>query len=159
MSTNFTKTLVWKQDYDVILWRHKQRTPNTNDYPMPLNETSPWKVSAYATVCVTPQRIVYYPCGVIYTQFGNHWFNVKLAFFTVFVLTLQTGFAARWCYWFSANDSTNEQVCSPLVYTMCKETWVKKKHCCQSAFFATNALSKGAHAQNHQTICAKSHLA
>jgi len=30
--------LVWKQDYDVILWRHKQRTPNTNDYPMPLNE-------------------------------------------------------------------------------------------------------------------------
>jgi len=31
------------------LWRHKQRTPNTNDYPMPLNETPPWKVSAYAT--------------------------------------------------------------------------------------------------------------
>jgi len=25
-------------------------------------------------------------------------FNVKLAFFTVFVLTLQTGFAARWCF-------------------------------------------------------------
>ena len=43
MSTNFAKTLVWKQDYDVILWRHKQRTPNTNDYPMPLNETSPMK--------------------------------------------------------------------------------------------------------------------
>ena len=41
MSTNFAKTLVWKQDYDVILWRHKQRTPNTNDYPMPLNETPP----------------------------------------------------------------------------------------------------------------------
>jgi len=43
MSTNFAKTLVWKQDYDVILWRHKQRTPNTNDYPMPLNETRPMK--------------------------------------------------------------------------------------------------------------------
>ena len=43
MSTNFAKTLVWKQDYDVILWRHKQRTPNTNDYPMPLNETPPMK--------------------------------------------------------------------------------------------------------------------
>ena len=43
MLTNFTKTLVWKQDYDVILWRHKQRTPNTNDYPMPLNETPPMK--------------------------------------------------------------------------------------------------------------------
>jgi len=50
MSTNFAKTLVWKQDYDVKLWRHKQHTPNTNDYPMPLNETPPWKFSAYATV-------------------------------------------------------------------------------------------------------------
>ena len=30
--------LVWKQDYDVKLWRHNQRTPNKNDYPMPLNE-------------------------------------------------------------------------------------------------------------------------
>ena len=38
MSTNFAKTLVWKQDYDVKLWRRKQRTTNTNDYPMPLNE-------------------------------------------------------------------------------------------------------------------------
>jgi len=32
-----------------------------------------------------------------------HHFYVKLAFFTVFVLTLQTGFAARRCFWFSAN--------------------------------------------------------
>jgi len=39
MSTNFAKTLVWKHNYDVKLWRHKQRTPSTNDYPMPLNET------------------------------------------------------------------------------------------------------------------------
>ena len=49
VSRNFVKTLVWEQVYDVILWRHKQRTPNTNDYPMPLNEPPPWKVSAYAT--------------------------------------------------------------------------------------------------------------
>jgi len=49
MSTNFAKTLVWKQDYDVKLRRHNQRTPNTNDYPMPLNESLPWKFSAYAT--------------------------------------------------------------------------------------------------------------
>ena len=93
-------------------------------------------------LCVTPQRIAYYPCEVIYTQFGNHWFNVKFAFFTVFVVTLQTGFTARWCFWFSANDSTIEQVCPPLVYAMYKETWMKKKHCCQqSAFFAANAPS------------------
>jgi len=32
MSTNFAKTLVWKHDYDVKLWCHEQRTPNTNDY-------------------------------------------------------------------------------------------------------------------------------
>ena len=37
------KTLVWKQD-DVKLGRHKQRTPNTNDYPMPLNEPPPMKI-------------------------------------------------------------------------------------------------------------------
>jgi len=30
---------------------------------------------------------------------------VKLAFFIELYLTLQTDFAARWCFWFSANDS------------------------------------------------------
>jgi len=52
MSTNFAKTLVWKQDYDVILWRHKQRTPNTKKYKLPYATEwtpPPWKVSAYAT--------------------------------------------------------------------------------------------------------------
>jgi len=58
-------------------------------------------------------------------------------------LTLQTGFAACWCFWFSTNYLSIEQVCPPLVYAMCKETWVKKKHCCQqNAFFATNAPTK-----------------
>jgi len=38
VSTNFVKTLVWKHEYDVKLWRHKQRTPNTNDHHMALNE-------------------------------------------------------------------------------------------------------------------------
>jgi len=42
-----------------------------------------------------------------------HHSNVKLAFFTVFVLTLQTGFAARRCFWFSATDSSIEQVFPP----------------------------------------------
>jgi len=37
MSTNFAQTLVWKQEYDVKLWRRKQRTSNTNDHHMPLN--------------------------------------------------------------------------------------------------------------------------
>jgi len=41
MSTNFAKTLVWKYDYDVELWRHKERTPNKNDHHMPLNEPGP----------------------------------------------------------------------------------------------------------------------
>jgi len=26
--------------------------------------------------------------------------NVTLTFFAIFVLTLQTGFEARWCFWF-----------------------------------------------------------
>jgi len=49
VSTNFAKRLIWKHEYDVKLWRHKQRTPNTNDHHMPLNENPPWKFSAYAT--------------------------------------------------------------------------------------------------------------
>jgi len=38
MSKNFAKTLIWKHEYDVKLWRHKQRTPNTNDHHMPQND-------------------------------------------------------------------------------------------------------------------------
>ena len=45
MSTNFT----WRHEYDVKWGRHKQRTTNTNDHHLPLNETPPWKFSAYAT--------------------------------------------------------------------------------------------------------------
>ena len=44
MSTNFAKTLVWKHEYDVKLWRHKNTTPETNDHHMPLNETPPMKI-------------------------------------------------------------------------------------------------------------------
>jgi len=62
-----------------------------------------------------------------------------VAFFTVFVLTLQTGFAACWCFWCSANESSIEQVCLPLFYTMCKEALLQTKR-----IFATNAPSKGA---------------
>jgi len=39
MSTNFAKTLVWKHENDVKLWRHKKRTPN--DHHMTLNQNSP----------------------------------------------------------------------------------------------------------------------
>jgi len=44
MSTNVAKTLVWKHEYDVKWWRHKQRTPNTNDHHMPLIETLAVKI-------------------------------------------------------------------------------------------------------------------
>ena len=49
MSTNFAKTLVWKHENYVKLWRHKERTPNTSDHHMTLNELPPWRFSAYAT--------------------------------------------------------------------------------------------------------------
>ena len=61
MSTNFAKTLVWKHEYDVNLWHHKQRTPNTNDHHVPLNELLPMKIfclrhrllgTARWTVCI-----------------------------------------------------------------------------------------------------------
>jgi len=48
MSTNFPKTLVWKHEYNIKLWRHKESTPSTNDQHMSLYETPPWKSSAYA---------------------------------------------------------------------------------------------------------------
>jgi len=51
----------------------------------------------------------------------THHSNVKLAFFTVFVLTLQSGFAARQCFWFSATDSFIEQVFPTLVCTIRQE--------------------------------------
>jgi len=44
MSTNLAKTLVWKHGNDVKLWRHKQRTPNTNDHHMILNQIPPMKI-------------------------------------------------------------------------------------------------------------------
>jgi len=44
ISTNFAKTLVWKHEYDVELWRHKHRTRNRNGHHMPLIETHPMKI-------------------------------------------------------------------------------------------------------------------
>ena len=44
MSANFAKTLVWKHGNDVKLWRHKQRTPKTNNHHMTLNQTPPMKI-------------------------------------------------------------------------------------------------------------------
>ena len=47
---NFAKMLVWKHEYDVKLWRHKQLTPNENDRICHWMKPLPWKFSAYATV-------------------------------------------------------------------------------------------------------------
>jgi len=38
-----------KHKYDVKLWRHKQRTPNTNEAIRHWINPPPWKFSAYAT--------------------------------------------------------------------------------------------------------------
>ena len=40
MSTNFA----WNHEYDVKFWRHKKRTPNTNDHHMLLNEPPSKKI-------------------------------------------------------------------------------------------------------------------
>ena len=51
VSTNFAKTLVWKPECDIKLWRHKHRTPNINDHHMPLNETPPMKIFCVSHWC------------------------------------------------------------------------------------------------------------
>ena len=38
------QNVIWKHGYDVKMWRHKQHTPNTNDYHMPLREIPPMKI-------------------------------------------------------------------------------------------------------------------
>jgi len=48
MSTNFAKTLVWKQDYDVILTSQTAHT-KYKWLPYATEWNPPWKVSAYAT--------------------------------------------------------------------------------------------------------------
>ena len=42
---------LWRQ-----IWRHKQRTPNTNDHHVTLNENPPCKFSAYATAGVLQRK-------------------------------------------------------------------------------------------------------
>jgi len=54
-------------------------------------------------------------CQRVYTIWFRS-FYVKLVFLIKLYLTLQTDFAVRWCFWFSANDSAVEQVCPTPVY-------------------------------------------
>jgi len=81
MSTNFAKTLVWKHEYDVKLWCHKDRTPQTIDHHMPLNETHPMKIfcvrhcsrhlwkrmcgatDSFASPDIRPRLYIFYKCG------------------------------------------------------------------------------------------------
>jgi len=43
VSTNFARILDCKREYDVILWRHKQRISSNNDHHTPLLNTRIWK--------------------------------------------------------------------------------------------------------------------
>jgi len=89
--------------------------------------------------------------------------NVKLAFFIIFVLTLQNGFAARWCFWFSANDSSIEKVCPPLVILCVKKHKWKWSIAANKTHFLQPMLPLKVHKcaeAYYQTIRAvKSHLA
>jgi len=40
VSANFAEALVCKREYDVILWRHKQRISSNNGYHTPMLKTS-----------------------------------------------------------------------------------------------------------------------
>jgi len=43
VSTHFAKIMICKREYDVILWRHRQRISNNNDHYTPLLNTRIWK--------------------------------------------------------------------------------------------------------------------
>ena len=90
-SKNFAKALVWKHEYDVILWRHKQHTPNTNDHHMPHNEaphenflrTTPHTVARYP---LSEPFIVFFYAHFIYIRilFYHIWRQAE-AWITLFV--------------------------------------------------------------------------
>jgi len=77
-------------------------------------------------------------------------FNVKLAFFTVFVLALQIGFAARWCFRFSANESSIEQVCPPW-FKLCvkKHEWRRSTAANKAHFLQPTLLLRCAEPPDH----------
>ena len=59
VSTNFAKTLICKREYDVILWRHKQRISNNNDHYTPLLNTRIWKGASNQAVAQGITRPLY----------------------------------------------------------------------------------------------------
>jgi len=64
MSTNFVKMLVWKDEYDVKLWRQKERTANTNDHHMPLIEKK-----LHEKFLRTPLHVAYnFGCRALYNM-------------------------------------------------------------------------------------------
>jgi len=73
ISTNYAKTLVWKHEYGVKLWCHKDRTPNANDHPMPLNDP-PRKFSAHATVRFSDLNLHKRVQKVMSFTFWKFWF-------------------------------------------------------------------------------------
>jgi len=65
-----------KHEYHVKLWRHKQRTRNTNDCHMPLNETLPMKI-----FCVRHWVIVIFPQLILFAHTVASfctWISLKL---------------------------------------------------------------------------------
>jgi len=44
VSTNFAKTLDWKREFNIAVWRHKQRIPSNNDRQTPLVKLRIFKV-------------------------------------------------------------------------------------------------------------------
>jgi len=71
MPTNIAKTLVWKHEYNVKLWRHKHHTSNKNDHHIATEwNPPPWKFSAYATAAC---KQTYWMIAVIFcTETSRH---------------------------------------------------------------------------------------
>jgi len=68
------KRWIEKHEYDVMLWRHKQRTPNTNDHHMPLNENHPHENFLRTPLCTTvpKQRFSMISWEIVFVIFPFH---------------------------------------------------------------------------------------
>jgi len=70
--------------------------------------------------------------------------KVTLTFFAIFVLTLQTGFEARWCFWFLRMTLLLNKFALPwFILCVTKHEW-KRSIAANKTHFTANAPSKGA---------------
>jgi len=112
VSSDFAKTLVWKREHDVILWRYEQRTSSNNDNHAPL------------VMCRNSS---------FYSRFNN-FLPFKCVNYWFCALCLDD--FSVWCAWNWAKPWSNVQFHSPMVPTCVKNfADIIVEHCNASATY------------------------